>query len=160
MQSFIHCFYVYFLIKYFSNEHPVRKSRQWSCQWEAFIGESAERAVPHINKHLSFKRKKTKQSCGLATLYARKQNKKTFWLFLKAMTHLPHWPHIFLTSLTPDFNFWVSPKEWELTEQGSIQLEVTLSGRRNLTSCSTHSTEDQPPVLSEHARRRLLLGFT
>lgn len=90
----------------------------------------------------------------------RNIEQKTFWFFLKAMTHLPHWPHIFLISLTPNFDFWVPPKEWELTEQGSIQMEVTLSGRRNLTSCSTHSTEDQPPVLSEHARRRLPLGFT
>lgn len=43
-----------------------------------------------------------------------------------------------------------------LTEQGSIQPEGTVSGRGNLTSCSTQSREYQLPILSEQARHKIL----
>lgn len=88
----------------------------------------------------------------LSTLY--QQRPCYFGSFLTAMTYLPHLPHIFLfISLTP---FLSSFQRGRLTEQGSIQPEGTVSGRRNLTSCSTQSREYQLPILSYPASLKIL----
>lgn len=74
--------------------------------------------------------------------------------------YFPHSNDLFAT-LASHFPF-ISPTPFlssfqrgRLTEQGSIQPEGTVSGRGNLTSCSTQSREYNLPVLSWPASLRI-----
>lgn len=87
---------------------------------------------------------------------------KHLWLPAKTsqLWYFPHSNDLFATlashipfiSPTP---FLSSFQRGRLTEQGSIQPEGTVSGRRNLTSCSTQSRGYNLPVLSWPASLRI-----